>query len=167
MQPLGHVSTHSPQPLHRLELTAILPGIHVLSIMTVLLARPIKPDRQMHHRDSNNEKRLCKDNNVPRSVSENPVVGPRASGFVTGKDGEAGDIGVYRRYSRTQSSRKTSGSKPDRILRQAPRSRCRYGLNRNLECSLKARFVRFLPYLSSTSLSRESSGWRPYVWPGT
>jgi len=70
-----------------------------------------------------------------RSVSENPVVGPRASGFlelfhllvdqgsrccVTGKDGEAGDIGVYRRCSRTQSSRKTSRSKPDRILRQAP-----------------------------------------------
>jgi len=40
---------------------------------------------------------------------------------VTGKDGEAGDIGVYRRCSRTQSSRKTSRSKPDRILRQAPR----------------------------------------------
>ena len=39
---------------------------------------------------------------------------------MTGKDGEAGDIGVYRRYSRTQSSRKTSRSKPDRILRQAP-----------------------------------------------
>jgi CubicO group peptidase (beta-lactamase class C family) len=57
-----------------------------------------------------------------RSVSENPVVGPRASGFVTGKDGEAGDIAVYRRYSRTQSSRKTSRSKPDRILRQAPRA---------------------------------------------
>ncbi|MCF7974113.1 MAG: U32 family peptidase, partial [Phycisphaerae bacterium] len=61
----------------------------------------------------------------PRSVSENPVVGPpaprgRASGFVTGKDGEAGDIGVYRRYSRTQSSCKTSRSKPDRILRHAP-----------------------------------------------
>jgi hypothetical protein len=55
------------------------------------------------------------------SVSENPVVGPRASGLVTGKDGEAGDIGVYRRCSRTQSSRKTSRSKPDRILRQAPR----------------------------------------------
>ncbi|MCP4453681.1 MAG: hypothetical protein GY809_19650, partial [Planctomycetes bacterium] len=54
-------------------------------------------------------------------MSENPVVGPRASGFVTGKDGEAGDIGVYRRYSRTQSSRGTSRSKPDRILRQAPR----------------------------------------------
>ncbi len=57
-----------------------------------------------------------------RSVSENPVVGQRASGFSTGKDGEAGDIAVYRRYSRTQSSRKTSRSKPDRILRQAPRS---------------------------------------------
>jgi hypothetical protein len=57
---------------------------------------------------------------VLRSVSENPVVGPRASGFSTGKDGEAGDIGVYRRYSRTQSSRKTSRSKPDQILRQAP-----------------------------------------------
>ena len=55
-----------------------------------------------------------------RSVSENPVVGPRASGFGTGKDGEAGDIGAYRRYSRTQSSRETSRSKPDRILRQAP-----------------------------------------------
>ena len=55
-----------------------------------------------------------------RSVSENPVVGPRASGFSTGKDGEAGDIGVYRRCSRTQSSRTTSRSKPDRILRQAP-----------------------------------------------
>ena len=54
---------------------------------------------------------------VARSVSENPDVGPRASGFVAGKDGEAGDIGVYRRYSRTQSSRKTSHSKPDRILR--------------------------------------------------
>ena len=38
-------------------------------------------------------------------------VGPRASGFVTGKDGEAGDIGVYRRCSRTPSSRKTSRSK--------------------------------------------------------
>jgi hypothetical protein len=59
----------------------------------------------------------------PRSVSENPVVGPRASGFVTGKDGEVGDIGVYRRCSRTPSSRKTSRSKPDRILRQAPRNR--------------------------------------------
>jgi hypothetical protein len=76
---------------------------------------------------------------VTGSVSENPVVGPRASGFVTGKDGEAGDIDAYRRYSRTQSSRtapaliqqwlrssfrqfkKTSRSKPDRILRQAPR----------------------------------------------
>jgi two-component system, OmpR family, heavy metal sensor histidine kinase CusS len=58
-----------------------------------------------------------------RSVSENPVVGPRASGFLTGKDGEAGDIGVYRRYSRTQSSPKTSRSKPDRILRQAPKPR--------------------------------------------
>ncbi len=58
---------------------------------------------------------------TPRSVSENPVVGPRASVFVTGKDGEAGDIGVYRRYSRTQSSHKTSRSKPDRILRQAPK----------------------------------------------
>ncbi len=76
----------------------------------------------------------------PRSVSENPVVGPRASGFGTGKDGEnsgsgatrtakrceltqeAGDIGVYRRYSRTQSSCKISRSKPDRILRQAPRT---------------------------------------------
>jgi poly(3-hydroxybutyrate) depolymerase len=57
-----------------------------------------------------------------RSVSENPVVGPRASGFVTGKDGEAGDIGAYRRCSRTQSSRETSRSKPDRILRQAPRA---------------------------------------------
>ncbi len=55
-------------------------------------------------------------------MSENPVVGPRASVFSTGKDGEAGDIGVYRRYSRTQSSRKTSRSKPDRILRQAPGS---------------------------------------------
>ncbi|NQV33805.1 MAG: hypothetical protein HQ515_14015, partial [Phycisphaeraceae bacterium] len=50
----------------------------------------------------------------PRSVPENPVVGPRASGSVTGKDGEAGNIGVYRRYSRTPSSRKTSRSKPDR-----------------------------------------------------
>ena len=59
-------------------------------------------------------------NGVARSVSENLVVGPRASGFVTGKDGEAGDIGVYRRCSRTQSSRKTSRVKPDRILRQAP-----------------------------------------------
>ncbi|NQV32877.1 MAG: hypothetical protein HQ515_09295 [Phycisphaeraceae bacterium] len=38
-------------------------------------------------------------------MSENPVVGPRASVFSTGKDGEAGDIYVYRRYSRTQSSR--------------------------------------------------------------
>jgi haloalkane dehalogenase len=57
-----------------------------------------------------------------RSVSKNPVVGPRASGFVTGKDGEAGDIGAYRRYSRTQSSRKTSRSKPDRILRHAPKA---------------------------------------------
>ncbi|MCP4450108.1 MAG: hypothetical protein GY809_01495 [Planctomycetes bacterium] len=56
-----------------------------------------------------------------RSVSENPVVGPRASVFLAGKDGEAGDIGVYRRCSRTPSSRKTSRSKPDRILRQAPR----------------------------------------------
>ncbi|MCP4450126.1 MAG: hypothetical protein GY809_01585 [Planctomycetes bacterium] len=27
-------------------------------------------------------------------MSENPIVGPRASGFVTGKDGQAGDIGV-------------------------------------------------------------------------
>jgi hypothetical protein len=59
---------------------------------------------------------------LARSVSENPVVGPRASGFVTGKDGQAGDIGVYRRYSRTQSSRKTSRSKPDRILRPTPES---------------------------------------------
>ena len=56
-----------------------------------------------------------------RSLSENPVVGPRASGFATGKDGEAGDIAVYRRWSRTPTSRKTSRSKPDRILRQAPR----------------------------------------------
>ena len=55
-----------------------------------------------------------------RSLSENPVVGPKASGFVTGKDGEAGDIAVYRRWSRTPTSRKTSRSKPDRILRQAP-----------------------------------------------
>ncbi len=55
-----------------------------------------------------------------RSVSENPVVGSRASVFSTGKDGEAGDVGLYRRYSRTQSSRKTSRSKPDRILQQAP-----------------------------------------------
>ncbi len=59
-----------------------------------------------------------------RSVSENPIVGPRASGFSTGKDGEAGDIGVYRRCSSRctsgQSSRTTSRSKPDRILRQAP-----------------------------------------------
>jgi len=39
---------------------------------------------------------------------------------VTGKDGEAGDISVYRRWSRTPTSRKTSRSKPDRILRQAP-----------------------------------------------
>ena len=29
-----------------------------------------------------------------RSVSENPVVGPRASGFLTGKDGEAGPLGI-------------------------------------------------------------------------
>jgi len=58
---------------------------------------------------------------LPRSLSENPVVGPRASGFVTGKDGEAGDIAVYRRWSQTPTSRKTSRSKPDRILRQAPR----------------------------------------------
>ncbi len=61
----------------------------------------------------------------PRSVSENPVVGPRASGLVTGKDGEAGDIAVYRRYSSRctsgQSSRETSRSKPDRILQQAPK----------------------------------------------
>ncbi|MCF7974920.1 MAG: Gfo/Idh/MocA family oxidoreductase [Phycisphaerae bacterium] len=56
----------------------------------------------------------------PRSVSENPVVGPRASGLVTDKDGEAGDIGANRRCSRTQSSRKTSRSKPDRILPQVP-----------------------------------------------
>ena len=71
----------------------------------------------------------------PRSVSENPVVGPRASGFLElfylladqgsrcyspGKDGEAGDIAVYHRCSRTQSSRKTSRSKPGQILRQAP-----------------------------------------------
>ena len=55
-----------------------------------------------------------------RSLSEDPVVGPRASGFVTGKDGEAGDIAVYRRYSRTPTSRKTSRSKPGRVLRQAP-----------------------------------------------
>jgi hypothetical protein len=74
----------------------------------------------------------------PRSVSENPVVGPPAprsvSDFlelfyllvdqgsrcgVTGKDGEAGDIGVYLRCGRTQSIRKTSRSKPDRILQQA------------------------------------------------
>ena len=48
-------------------------------------------------------------------------MGPRASGFLTGKDGEAGDIAAYRRCSGTQSSRKTSRSKPDRILRQAPR----------------------------------------------
>jgi len=41
---------------------------------------------------------------------------------VTGKDGEAGDIAVYRRWSRTPTSRKTSRSKPDRILRQAPRA---------------------------------------------
>ena len=60
----------------------------------------------------------------PRSLSENPVVGPRASGFVTGKDGEAGDIAVYRRCpppAETPTSRKTSRSKPDRVLRQAPR----------------------------------------------
>jgi len=56
----------------------------------------------------------------PRSLSENLVVGPRASGFVTGKDGEAGDTAVYRRWSRTPTSRKTSRSKPDQILRQAP-----------------------------------------------
>jgi TonB family protein len=64
---------------------------------------------------------MADDTARPRSVSENLVVGPRASGFVTDKDGEAGDIGVYRRCSRTQSSRKTSRPKPDRILRQAPR----------------------------------------------
>jgi hypothetical protein len=70
---------------------------------------------------------------MARSVSENPVVGPRASGFVAGKDGEAGDIAVYRRYSRTQSSRKISRSKPDRILRQAPRSALGPGrMSRNL-----------------------------------
>jgi len=61
-------------------------------------------------------------------VSENPVVGPRASGFAAGKDGEAGDIAVYRRCSRTQSSHETSRSKPDRILRQAPRRPIGLGL---------------------------------------
>ena len=60
---------------------------------------------------------------ITRSVSENPVVGPRASISSTGKDGEAGDIDAYRRCSRTQSSRRTSRSKPDRILRQAPRGK--------------------------------------------
>jgi hypothetical protein len=83
--------------------------------------------------------KYCISTNSGRSVSGNPVVGPRASGCVTGKDGEnrgfpgskrtakrcqitqeAGDIGVTRRYSRTQSSHRTSRSKPDRILRQAP-----------------------------------------------
>ncbi len=39
--------------------------------------------------------------------------------LVTGKDGEADDIGVYRRCGRTPSGRKTSRSQPDRILRQA------------------------------------------------
>ena len=38
---------------------------------------------------------------------------------MTGKDSEAGDIAVYRRCSRTPTSRKTSRSKPDRVLRQA------------------------------------------------
>jgi len=28
------------------------------------------------------------------ALSENSVVGPRASGFLSGKDGEAGDIGI-------------------------------------------------------------------------
>ena len=59
---------------------------------------------------------------MTRSVSENPVVGPRASVSVTGKYGEAGDIGAYRRYSRTPSRRRATRSKPDRILRQAPRT---------------------------------------------
>ena len=71
---------------------------------------------------------------LPGSVSENPVVGPRASVFSTGKDGEAGDISAYRRCSRTASAliqqwllssfrqfKKTSRSKLDRVLRQAPR----------------------------------------------
>lgn len=58
-------------------------------------------------------------NRESRSASENPVVGPRASGFVTGKDGEACDIGEYRRHIRTPSSCKTRCSKPDRALRQA------------------------------------------------
>jgi hypothetical protein len=77
----------------------------------------------------------AKKRSTPRSASENPVVSPRASGFSTGKDGEAGDIGVYRRCSWTQSSRttaaalirqeikqfkKTSRSKLDRILRRTP-----------------------------------------------
>ena len=68
-----------------------------------------------------------------RSVLENPVVRPRASVFSTGKDGEAGDVGVYRRYSRTQSSRKTSRSKPDRILRQAPRGKVEHGMVSTLD----------------------------------
>ena len=50
-------------------------------------------------------------------------MGARSSGFVTGKDGEAGDIAVYRRCpppAETPTSRITSRSKPDRVLRQAP-----------------------------------------------
>ena len=74
------------------------------------------PDQRLAQRILNRIRRR-----LSRSLSENPVVGPRASGFVTGKDGEAGDIAVYRRWSRTPTSRKTSRSKPDRILRQAPR----------------------------------------------
>jgi hypothetical protein len=52
-----------------------------------------------------------------RSVSENPVVGPRVSNFSPGKDGEAGDVG----FIVDTAGRKKGHSKPDRILRQDPR----------------------------------------------
>jgi hypothetical protein len=37
--------------------------------------------------------RTGKNNRSTRSLPENSVVGPRASGFSPGKDGEAGDVG--------------------------------------------------------------------------
>ncbi|MCH7918073.1 MAG: hypothetical protein IIC50_08805 [Planctomycetes bacterium] len=49
-------------------------------------------------------------------LSENSLVGPRASVFSSGKDGEAGDVGFIVDAAR----RKKGRSKPDRILRQAP-----------------------------------------------
>jgi hypothetical protein len=74
------------------------------------------PQRQRELQNSHDILSAWCEGDSARSVSENPVVGPacpelaegRASVFSTGKDGEAGDIGAYRRCSRVFRS-KTGG----------------------------------------------------------